>query len=253
MAATASASASVATRSFTGPLLLAIARVAPLAAVLDDVPVFLGERRELRHRKQLQHLLRRPAELGTEPGHDDRPVDQDRMAEHGVEQLIVGKGRIVQPQLGVGRSPLPQELADGAPHGRDQLAQLLLGGRRLQVLDDDGIDAGMADQRKCVARGAAGGVVKDRHVHLLGLARRPLQRAEAAPASYQLLLRFTTRTTTSITGTSISTPTTVARAAPDWNPNRLIAAATASSKKLLAPINAEGQATLCASPRRRLS
>jgi hypothetical protein len=29
-------------------------------------------------------------------------------------------------------------------------------------------------------------------------------------------------TTESITGTSISTPTTVASAAPDWSPNRLI-------------------------------
>ena len=65
--------------------------------------------------------------------------------------------------------------------------------------------------------------------------------------------RLTTRTTSSITGTSINTPTTVASAAPDWKPNRLMAAATASSKKLLAPINAEGQAMLCFSPTRRLS
>ena len=35
----------------------------------------------------------------------------------------------------------------------------------------------------------------------------------------------------------------VASAAPDSKPNKLIAAATASSKKLLAPINADGQAT----------
>jgi hypothetical protein len=48
------------------------------------------------------------------------------------------------------------------------------------------------------------------------------------------------RTTESITGTSIKTPTTVASAAPELKPKRLIAAATASSKKLLAPIRAEG-------------
>lgn len=52
-------------------------------------------------------------------------------------------------------------------------------------------------------------------------------------ASYQPLLALTTLTTSSITGTSISTPTTVASAAPDSKPNRLIAAATASSKKLV--------------------
>jgi hypothetical protein len=38
------------------------------------------------------------------------------------------------------------------------------------------------------------------------------------PVSYQPLLAFTTRTTASITGTSINTPTTVASAAPDSNP-----------------------------------
>ena len=45
----------------------------------------------------------------------------------------------------------------------------------------------------------------------------------------------------------------VASAAPDSKPNRLMAAATASSKKLLAPISADGQATLCDSPSLRLS
>src|SRR5512139_424808 len=74
-----------------------------------------------------------------------------------------------------------------------------------------------------------------------------------APFSYQPLLRLTTFTTPSITGTSISTPTTVASAAPDWKPNSAIAAATASSKKLDAPISADGPATLCCSPTLRLS
>ena len=69
-----------------------------------------------------------------------------------------------------------------------------------------------------------------------------------APRSYQPLERFTIHTTDSMTGTSMRTPTTVASAAPELNPNRLIAAATASSKKLLAPISAEGAATQCASP-----
>ena len=40
---------------------------------------------------------------------------------------------------------------------------------------------------------------------------------------------------------------------PDSKPNRLIAAATASSKKLLAPIRAAGAATQCATPNWRLS
>jgi len=52
-----------------------------------------------------------------------------------------------------------------------------------------------------------------------------------------------TRTTDSITGTSTSAPTTVASAAPDWEPNSAIAAATASSKKFDAPISADFRPT----------
>ena len=55
-------------------------------------------------------------------------------------------------------------------------------------------------------------------------------------------------TTDSMTGTSTSTPTTVESAAPDWKPNRAMAVATASSKKLLAPISAEGPATHHSTP-----
>src|SRR5690606_23325694 len=91
-----------------------------------------------------------------------------------------------------------------------------------------------------------------REIELLGEAHARLT-ASRAGRSYQSRERLTTRTTSSITGTSISTPTTVASAAPDWKPNRLMAAATASSKKLLAPIRAEGPAMLCFSPTLRLS
>src|SRR6266702_3412807 len=62
--------------------------------------------------------------------------------------------------------------------------------------------------------------------------RNPDRQAGAPLAEYHCRDRLTIATTESITGTSTSTPTTVANAAPDSNPNRLIAAATASSKKL---------------------
>ena len=72
--------------------------------------------------------------------------------------------------------------------------------------------------------------------------------AELVPDSYQRLLELTTRTTNSVIGASISTPTTVASAAPERKPKRLMAAATANSNKLDAPIKADGQAMLCFSP-----
>src|SRR5690348_3808507 len=74
-----------------------------------------------------------------------------------------------------------------------------------------------------------------------------------ARASYHLRERLTTRTTDNMTGTSIRTPTTVANAAPECTPNRPTAVATASSKKLLAPIKAEGPATQYGTPSLRLS
>lgn len=60
----------------------------------------------------------------------------------------------------------------------------------------------------------------------------------------QCLVRLQTETTVSITGTSTKTPTTQTKAAPDSGPNRVIATATANSKKLLAPIRAPGAAIL---------
>ena len=44
-----------------------------------------------------------------------------------------------------------------------------------------------------------------------------------------------------MTGTSTRTPTTAASAPPDWKPNSAIAIATASSKKLLAPMRNDHQ------------
>ena len=46
-----------------------------------------------------------------------------------------------------------------------------------------------------------------------------------------------------MTGTSISTPTTVASAAPELNPKIIVAVAIATSKWLLAPIIADGAAS----------
>ena len=51
------------------------------------------------------------------------------------------------------------------------------------------------------------------------------------------------QTSDSMTGTSTSTPTTVASAAPECSPNSEIATATASSKKFDVPIMQAGAAT----------
>ena len=70
---------------------------------------------------------------------------------------------------------------------------------------------------------------------------------------YHFLDWLHTLQTESITGTSTSTPTTQASAAPELGPNSVMATATASSKKLLAPISAPGEATLCGTFNLRMS
>ncbi len=65
-------------------------------------------------------------------------------------------------------------------------------------------------------------------------------RLESYDSYFQMFESFTSE---SITGTSIKTPTTVTRAAPEFNPKSAIATATASSKKLLAPIIEAGEHT----------
>src|SRR6185312_11884980 len=114
-------------------------------------------------------------------------------------------------------------------------------GSRLGFEGGDAVrDALIVDQRDC------------RRVIWRG-GPRDVGRRHQAVRSYQPRLLSTMRTTDSMTGTSTSTPTTVARAAPDWKPKRAIAAATASSKKFDAPISADGQATECGTPSARFS
>ena len=62
---------------------------------------------------------------------------------------------------------------------------------------------------------------------------------------YQCLDILMILTIDNITGTSTKTPTTVAKAAPELIPKRVIAVATDNSKKLLAPIIAAGEAIDC--------
>src|SRR5690606_42094511 len=136
------------------------------------------------------------------------------------------------------------------PHGRQKFHQTLPGGRIFQIFDDHRLHAACPDHRQRIARRAAFRVVinSDGHwappVSFAGL--------RLMPRSYQPWERLTIHTTESITGTSTRTPTTVASAAPELNPKRLMAAATESSKKLDAPISAEGPATQCRSPDMRL-
>ena len=230
-----------------------LARLPPGHALLggfDDLAVFLDEAADMRIGKNIEHGFRRPAQSYALRRHDDRPVDQDRMSQHEIEQLVVAPFGIGKPELRIGRALFAQQPATGIPIACDQFDQPCAARRVLQIFDDHRLLAALPDHGQRVARGAAGRIVIDRHAHVRAYL---VDRRFALPASYQPRDSFTRWTTESITGTSTSTPTTVASAAPELRPNRLMAAATASSKKLLAPISAAGAATHQATPKRRLS
>ena len=57
------------------------------------------------------------------------------------------------------------------------------------------------------------------------------------------LFLFIICTRDNITGTSTKTPTVIAKVTPEWTPNKIVDTATASSKKLLAPMKAVGAAS----------
>src|SRR4051794_30354659 len=87
------------------------------------------------------------------------------MREHPVDQLVVAPSGIVETELAIRRPLLPQQRADRNAHRPDQLDQPLARGRRLQIFDDDRLDAALADHRQGVARGAAVRIVVDRDDH----------------------------------------------------------------------------------------
>src|SRR5690606_41741990 len=137
---------------------------------------------------------------------------------HRLQQRFVIQRCIVQAQLRAQWLLGPQQAAHAHARGRGKFPQALQGRRMLQVFDDLRLDAAVADHRQGVARGAAAGVVVDRD-----RAHGACSGREGAGNRWRV--RLTMATSDSITGTSTSTPTTVASAAPECRPNSEIATA----------------------------
>ena len=57
---------------------------------INDLAVFLDEAADMRTGQQVQHCFRRPAQFDAFGRHHDRAVDEDRMREHLVDQLVIG-------------------------------------------------------------------------------------------------------------------------------------------------------------------
>ena len=132
------------------------------------------------------------------------------------------------------------------PEHLDRLGMHVTGRLRARAVHVDQVAGRGAEDAlgEVAAAGVAGTEDED-----LGLHAEAGGRARA----YHARVPLQTRQTESMTGTSTSTPTIVASAAPEVGPKSVIATATASSKKLLAPISAPGEATLCGTFRARIN
>ena len=110
-----------------------------------------------------------------------RPVHQDRVRLDGVEQLLVGQRGVAEAEFRVGRALLAQEVTDRDARPLGEPTNHGPARRRLEVLDDVRLDAGVADQGQGVARRAAIRVVVDDDVH-----HATSGRGEVAPASWPI-------------------------------------------------------------------
>jgi len=109
------------------------------------------------------HGFRRTAERRFAPRDDDRALDDDRVLDHRLDQLIFRQLCRVD---GCGRGFLfPQQLARRHVQLSEKLLQLCRRIGRLQVLDDLRLHAFFAQQRQCSARGVAARIVVDRDRH----------------------------------------------------------------------------------------
>src|SRR5689334_1026845 len=120
MRATCSASTSVAGRMVRPAE--AESAVNALASFVDDhFAVFFRKVSALWRRQDVEYGLRGPAQPRAESGRNERPVDEDRMLDHRVQQRIVGKLLVVEPEFEIGRALLPDRVTYGKAGSLDHL------------------------------------------------------------------------------------------------------------------------------------
>jgi hypothetical protein len=84
--------------------------------VYDCRAVFLGECAALRIGKNVQYGLGRAAQLHAARRDHNRAVDEDRVRHHGVDQLVIRQGWIIQLQFVI-RCTLPKVFKETASDG----------------------------------------------------------------------------------------------------------------------------------------
>ncbi len=129
-----------------------------------QLTVLFPELAALRTWKQIEHGFRRPAKLHPERRHHDRPIDEDRMSQHCVEQLIIGNSRIVESKIVIRSALHADNIPNGNAHSSNNDFNNARLGRAFQIFNNVRLDAGVADQPERIARRAALGIVIDDNV-----------------------------------------------------------------------------------------
>lgn len=132
---------------------------------VDDLAVFLDETAYVRVQQKVENCLGRTAECHSLVRHDDRPIDEDRMRHHLVNQVVIAPGRPVQAEIAIRRSLLSEQFPWRHRHGREQRDEPGPRRRVLHIFDDDRLFAALSDHRQRVAGRAAVGIVVNRDRH----------------------------------------------------------------------------------------
>src|SRR6266849_5094163 len=132
---------------------------------INDLAVFLDEAPDVRIRQNIKNRLRRPAKLDARRRDNDRPVDEDRVREHEIDQFVVRPLCVAQPELGVWRALLPKQIAGLHLHLGDEFDQFRPRRRVLEIFNDFGLGAASADHLQRVARRSAFRIMIDGDAH----------------------------------------------------------------------------------------
>src|SRR5690606_24642171 len=95
----------------------------PTLRIHHGFAIFLIECAALSVRQDVQHGFRGATQASAQWGDHDRAVDENRMLDHEVDQLIVTPFEIIEAEFCIGGAIFAQYCAHRNAHGRDQGGQ----------------------------------------------------------------------------------------------------------------------------------
>ena len=110
-------------------------------------------------REERQHPVGRAPHDGTRVVKHDRPFDQNRVLDHGFDELVVGDRGVVEAKLRVNRLLRTDQLTWPEVERPQGIAKLGHGRGCAQVFDHDRFEPPISDQLQRLSGFAAAGIV----------------------------------------------------------------------------------------------